>query len=258
MEEFSDFDQMWKTPTQMAVLTLMNFFPMLGLFYIIAWSSIVTPALQGFFCSMDESLTIQKIADKEGSSEHMPLQTCEKKMQGREVSPDCVRILSWKEWFRLQGELVWDCYGVAGISLILYGSVVTSLAVFGLSVYGHKFEYIVAAKPENHNSNISNDNERNELDNFDSAEYNKNACPSPIAITEAIDNYGRESMRNNNNNLNSINLHADKIGNSTLSSTTDTSPIAKIGSFFTAKKQSEYSQVASREEAAGTHFVTAV
>lgn len=252
MEEFSDFDQMWRTPTQMAVMTLMNFFPFLGFFYIIAWSSIVTPCLQGFFCSMDESLTIAKIADKEGNSEHAPLSTCDKKMQGKEVSPECVRVLSWREWFRLQAELVWDCYGVAGISLILYGTVVTAMSVTSLSLYGHRFEYIVAAKPESNNKAL--DNESNENDN--STEYNNNVCPSPIAITEAIDNYGRDSMKNNNN---SLNLHAEQIGNSTKESTGgDSSPIAKIGAFFGAKTQTSYAQVNSHEEAGGRQFVSAV
>jgi hypothetical protein len=73
---------------------------------------------------------------------------------------------------------------VAGISLILYGSVVTVMSVTSLSLYGHKFEYIVAAKPgegqleaeKPHNDEYHNESGQKKLSNITTE------CASPIII----------------------------------------------------------------------------
>lgn len=151
MGELADLEMDYASPVQMAVLALMNFMPPLGIFYITTWMTVLIPSLEGRFCPLSNQLVEKKSEKEVAQNNHAG--------SDREALKPGQKRMNWVEWLTVLKELFCDCYVVGAAALFMYGSIPCFLAVTSLSLYGHQFDYIVAAKPEGGPAIVENDDD---------------------------------------------------------------------------------------------------
>jgi hypothetical protein len=107
-----------------SIYGLLLFTPMIGGIFTLAGYSIVAPSIEGLWCPLNQQADAKGVAKKG----YVPLTAYEK--------------------LCLVGK-IWVDFNIVGhVASWFFGAFPIMMAAFGLSKSGHKFEYIVAAKPE--------------------------------------------------------------------------------------------------------------